>query len=88
VPAAAVIPAPEAYVKVAAVKTLVVGFMLIFIIVLRRKSLNIVNFKLNIRIGMLIHSFPVYLEKILLFKQGLKPMLLQHGMKEKELGSS
>jgi len=73
VPAAAVIPAPEAYINVAAVETLVVGCIGKNVVVLNG-SLVWQVFALTFWIKLLNQMVLVYLEKILLFKTGLKTM--------------
>jgi hypothetical protein len=77
VPAAAVIPAPIAYIKVVAVKKLVVGFLVLFFVLVHRKvstgrtshpsgvcvcTLLCVRFKL----------WNLYFEKIRVFKAGIR----------------
>ena len=62
-PAAAVIPAPQAYVKAAAVKTLVVVVSLAGRRVSQKDARRTANYK---QVGVLTHAHLVNLEKILM----------------------
>lgn len=66
-PAAAVIPAPIAYIKVVAVKTLVVGLLPGLCSPLRRAEQ-----KLGIRLLKLLLFQTLYFEKIRMFQVGLR----------------
>jgi hypothetical protein len=90
VPAAAVIPAPIAYIKVAAVKKLVVGFWDGSDFSVRRKALlsGAVLLSEDLAYSSLsvsgIQDF--YFEKIRVFKAGLDAWISQHGIIKEDFG--
>jgi hypothetical protein len=75
VPAAAVIPAPVAYIKVVAVKTFVVEIRLGVCLLLREGTYAA-------SLADWIHSIPHYLEKIRVFQAGVRLNIIAWNNKE------
>ncbi len=77
-PAAAVIPAPIAYIKVVAVKKLVVGFLSAVVELLRVGMLTTVVILLLTVLALIgwFRAQILYLEKIRVFQAGLRPNTL------------